>query len=53
MQGAVVEVEDVAEGKQSENPVMAFDIGQHRLDRVADKGDNAQQRVHDTLLSRN
>src|SRR5205814_9241753 len=48
MQGTVVEIEDVAEGNQSENPVMAFDIGQHSLDRTADKGDNAQQRIHDT-----
>src|SRR5258708_2796569 len=48
MQGAVVEIEDIAKGKQSENPVVAFDISQHRFDRMADKGDNAQQRVHVT-----
>src|SRR5450432_1458018 len=48
MQGAVVQIEDIAKAKKAENPVMALDVRQHRLDRMADKGENAQQRVHGT-----
>src|SRR5262249_43322725 len=48
MQGSVVQIEDVTEGNEAENPVVGFHITQHRLDRVTDPGDNAQQRVHST-----
>jgi len=48
VQGAVVEVKNVAERGKAENPVMAFYVSEHSLDRVTDKGDRAQQIVHRT-----
>jgi hypothetical protein len=42
MQGAIVKIENIAEGKKPKNPVMALDIRQYRLDRMADQADRAQ-----------
>src|SRR5271168_972323 len=48
VQGAVVEVKNITERGKAEDPVVAFDVSEHRLDRVTDKGDRAQQSVHRT-----
>jgi hypothetical protein len=34
MDGAIMEMEDIAQGGEAEDPVMAFDITQHRLDHM-------------------
>jgi hypothetical protein len=44
-----VEIENIAEREYSEDPVMALDINQHRLDRVTDESKDIQQDVHRTL----
>ena len=49
MKRAIVEIENIAEREQSEDPVMALDINQHRLDRVSDESKDTQQVVHRTL----
>ena len=46
VQGAVVQVEDVAERREAEDPVMGLDIVQHRFDRMANEGKDTQHHVH-------
>src|SRR5581483_3759254 len=52
MHGTVVEIEDVAERSQSENPVMRFDIGKHRFDRMSDRRKETPHDVHNRIPSR-
>jgi hypothetical protein len=49
MKRTVVEIEDIAKREQSEDPVMALDVDQHRLDRVTDESNDTQQDVHRAL----
>ena len=46
VKGAVVEVEDIAEGEQSEDPMVALDVNQHLFDRMTDERNNTDQDVH-------
>jgi hypothetical protein len=47
--GTVVQVKNIAERGEPKNPVMAFDVAEHILDRVADKSERVQQNVHRVL----
>jgi hypothetical protein len=49
MHGPVVQVKNIPERGERENPVMAFDIAEHILDRVTDKSERVQQNVHRVL----
>jgi hypothetical protein len=46
MKSAVVEVEDISECKQSEDPMVALDVNQNPFDRVTDESNDTQQNVH-------
>jgi hypothetical protein len=48
--GAVVELEDVAAGKECEDPVMMLDITKNRLDGLADECDHAPHKFHCSFL---
>lgn len=43
MQISVMQVENIAQRRKPENPVVAFDIDQRLIDRVTEGGDNAPQ----------
>src|SRR4051812_7480303 len=44
--GAVVEIKDVATGKEREDPMMVLDIAEHRLDGLAHECGHAPHNVH-------
>jgi hypothetical protein len=46
---AIMQVENVTKRAKSENPMMAFDIAKHRLDRLTYKCDRVQQAFHRVL----
>jgi hypothetical protein len=49
MHGPVVQVKNITKRGERENPVMAFDVAEHILDRVTDKCERVQQNVHRVL----
>jgi hypothetical protein len=49
MHGPVVQVKNIAERGERENPVMTFDVAEHILDRVTDKSERIHQSVHRVL----
>jgi hypothetical protein len=46
VKAAVVKIEKIADGEQSENPVMAFDVKQELIDRMTDRAKNTQRSIH-------
>src|ERR1700761_6501512 len=46
MHGAVVQIEQIAGGEEAEDPVVALDIEQHGLDRMANESKDAPHNVH-------
>jgi hypothetical protein len=49
MHGAIVEIENIAERDEPENPMVALDVVEHSLDRVTDKIDRVQHNIHGVL----
>jgi hypothetical protein len=46
VKAAVVKIEKIADGEESEDPVMVFDVKQDLIDRMTDRGDNTQHSIH-------